>query len=1052
MKSNRALFIVAGFATLCASSQTFAQTFATGQAARLVIGQKTFTTGNYGATNTLLGSPSGIAVANGTLWVADANRIGALPTNNRVLRFSDVSTYPGPTDDPTLLGSLCSVCRGTASLVLGQPDYVSGDTALTRAGMRNPTGVASDGTILVVADTDHNRVLIWQSLPHANGQLADIVIGQQDFISQATSVPPTATSLRGPTGVWLAGGKLYIADTQDNRILIYNKIPTTNNAAADVVIGQPSFTSFVQPDLTQNNATPAPNNMQAPVSVSTDGQRMYVADLGQNRVLIWNKIPTTNGAPADVAIGQPDLISAVANNSIDTTGVTYDVDNNPIGPKPVLCQANGTDSTTGTALYPPRCARTLSFPRFAVSDGTRLFVADGGNDRVLVYNSIPTVSGQTADAIIGQPDEFSDNTGQNPDGTNAFQTPTSLAWDAANSNLYVSDTYNRRVMVFTPGVLNVPLGAVRNAASLTIYAIGSVLIQGTIAAKDTVTVTVGGTGYTYTIVAADTLLSVAKALAAQINKAPDPNVIAAVDADTNSLVLTARVSGPAGGNVTLAVTISNGAQITPTASGAFLSINLQDPTSIAPGTLVEINGTNLCDNTAPADLSGTHLPTTLGGCQVYADGNQLPLLYVSPTQINAQMPLFFGDRTSTSLYVRTTHADGSVTAGAPIAVTIVGQNPGIFADPGTDPRLGLIFHYSSGALDAVTVGGGINVGDVGSITIGANTYSYTVQSTDTLASIQSTLINMINSAPDPNVIASAGNINTNIVLAAMPGTDQNGLAVSTTVTAATTTTNTSTGVTTTNLLLTATNATMCCETNATDVVQITGAINAGDVGSITIGPNTYSYTVQSGDALTDVADNLVNIINNAPDPNVFASTAGGNIVLSSQNPGKAGEGLPVSAAVTGSSPQLVLTATTPATCCSIQQDTRVTVHSPALPGEFLYLYATGLGVQNPEDQDTGQIFRGGSANPPAVPVDSILTGSYGATVINTQLVPGTVGVYSVLMQLNSSATTDARSQTTIAQQFFVSNVVLLPIQAVGSPFSPDVLAGNARKPATARRQ
>ena len=120
--------------------------------------------------------------------------------------------------------------------------------------MRNPTGVATDGNILAVADTDNNRILIWNSPPTTNGQPPDVVIGQADFTHNATSVPPTAKSLRGPTGLWIAGGKLYVADTQDNRILIYNKIPTTNNVAADVVVGQPNFTSFVQPDLTQSSA------------------------------------------------------------------------------------------------------------------------------------------------------------------------------------------------------------------------------------------------------------------------------------------------------------------------------------------------------------------------------------------------------------------------------------------------------------------------------------------------------------------------------------------------------------------------------------------------------------------------------------------------------------------------------------------------------------------------------------------------------------------------------------------------------------------------------
>jgi hypothetical protein len=225
MKSYRALLLVAGCATVCASAQTTTPVFSTGQAARLEVGQpSSFTTGNFGATDSLMGSPSGIAYFDGVLWVADSNRLGALPNNDRVLRFSDTPTYPSPTQNPTIAGNLCSVCRGVASLVLGQPDFISSDFNTTSNSMRNPTGIATDGKILVVADTDNNRVLIWNSLPTTFDQPANVVIGQSNFTNYGTSVPPTASSLRGPEGVWLAGGKLYIADSQDNRILIYNSI------------------------------------------------------------------------------------------------------------------------------------------------------------------------------------------------------------------------------------------------------------------------------------------------------------------------------------------------------------------------------------------------------------------------------------------------------------------------------------------------------------------------------------------------------------------------------------------------------------------------------------------------------------------------------------------------------------------------------------------------------------------------------------------------------------------------------------------------------------
>jgi len=285
MKSFCALTLQAMLACVCVAVSASAQTpaFNTGQAAHLIIGQTNFTNGNYGASNTLLGSPSGLAYANGVLWVVDSNRLGATPNNNRVLRYSDVGSYPSLTDVPDVVGSTCGVCRGTASLVLGQPDFNSFNSSATASGLRNPTGIATDGTVLAIADTDNNRVLIWLHLPTVNGQPADVVVGQPNFTSVA-AVSPAATSLRAPSGVWIYNGKLYVADTYDDRVLVYNSIPTKNGVAADQVLGQTSFTAFVQPDLTQTTGSSNAVNMQTPVAVTTDGTRLFVADLAENGV------------------------------------------------------------------------------------------------------------------------------------------------------------------------------------------------------------------------------------------------------------------------------------------------------------------------------------------------------------------------------------------------------------------------------------------------------------------------------------------------------------------------------------------------------------------------------------------------------------------------------------------------------------------------------------------------------------------------------------------------------------------------------------------------
>ena len=72
------------------------------------------------------------------------------------------------------------------------------------------------------------------------------------------------------------------------------------------------------------------------------------------------------------------------------------------------------------------------------------------------------------------------------------------------------------------------------------------------------------------------------------------------------------------------------------------------------------------------------LPTTLGGTQVYFNGIAAPLVMVSPTMVNAQIPWELGDTTSINAYVRSESDSGAVTVTTPVAVTIVTANPGIY--------------------------------------------------------------------------------------------------------------------------------------------------------------------------------------------------------------------------------------------------------------------------------------------------------------------------------------------------------------------------------------
>jgi len=778
---------------LAFSSLIEAQGFVNGQAARAVLGQRAFSfgecansdcSGSHGANQQLLGGASGLAWANvnGTpeLFVADSNFIGATPNNNRIMVFN-TNQIPGPHDDVALFPATnsnpaCPLCGYLAAFQLGQPDFNSNAPGRNKAPypgtvngspgtqgyMSTPTGVATDGTVLAVADTNNNRVLIWKTVPQSSNVPPDLVLGQPDFttLGSADVHAQNASSMRGPQGVWIQNGKLFVADTTNNRVLIWNSIPTSNNQPADIVLGQPNFTSVGLPSQA------AANNMSGPVSVTSDGTRLYVADLGFNRVLIWNHIPTSNGQPADVVVGQPDMNSSTANN------------------KTKLCASVGTDSN-GNPQYPDRCAATLDFPRYALSDGTRLFVADGGNDRVLIFNSIPTSNGASANIVLGQDDFYSDlvtnqaatiisTTVDITGSVDTIPSPMALAWDG--TNLYVSDPSNRRVLVFSPGDTTLAPHSIVNAASRIIRQTGFVQLSGTIVANDTVTITIASKSYTYTVKSNDTLQSVAQGLINLINaNGGDPNVIAFAGPVSNTVFLDARNTNIGLNSVSLAASSSNTADITTTVSGAYLTGG--NAAMLAPGALVEIDGTNLADNTYdPCNFNTATdtcqnptawLPLSLGGAEVSIDGVNTPLMKVSPSQIITEVPFSFTDRDSSSVFVRTVHADGSITVTNASPINMASASPGLFGQPNLpEPRPAFAAMHAPAASATVDLEGTVQAGDVATISVNGTPHSYTVQASDTLASIVTGLVNAINSANDPNVTASVGGLFNRVVLTA----------------------------------------------------------------------------------------------------------------------------------------------------------------------------------------------------------------------------------------------------------------------------------------------
>lgn len=352
--------------------------------------------------------------------------------------ISGTTLYVVDTLNSRILGynAVPSGIAGAASFELGQGDATGTDfsdnsTNGGENGLANPSkvSIATSGstTYFVVTDTANNRVLIWNSLPTAN-TAADVVIGQAgydgDSPNQGASAP-TASTLSNPTSAMIANGKLFVVDQNNNRVLIWNSIPTANDTAADLVLGQTGFTTATSGiDTYSSTLLTYSMSMNQPSDLWTDGRgNLFIADTGNNRVLYYSVVPTGNNPQATYVIGQT---------------------------------AFGQNSASSGAQH-------LDSPWGVYSDGSNLFVGDTGNNRVLQFSLSSLASGADAEYVFGQ-DDFThtaynddDQNGENGDQqnsqTNTDPTANTLhspkgVYATSGGSLYVADSGNNRILQY----------------------------------------------------------------------------------------------------------------------------------------------------------------------------------------------------------------------------------------------------------------------------------------------------------------------------------------------------------------------------------------------------------------------------------------------------------------------------------------------------------------------------------------------------------------------------------------------------------------------------
>lgn len=367
--------------------------------ARIVLGQRFAPTGlvePIAPTERTLFGPRGAALAGdrGPLFVADTG-------HHRVLIWKDL-----PARDGT-----------PADFLIGQPDFTSeGRNAYKPVGpatLNVPTGVAANDGVLAVADAWNHRVLIWRSYPTRSNQPADAVLGQADFEGSAPnrgSDAPSAASLNWCYGVTISDGALYVADTGNRRVLKWNHIPEASGTPADLVLGQRDFETRDE----NGGRAPGASGMRWPHCVAMDRGRLFVADAGNNRIMVWTTPPAHSGAPCAFMLGQSDVMGVdhnqaayyptatslnmpyglailggrlVAADTANCRLVGYDLDRLDMETPAQWLAGQATFEDKGENRWGVTQRDSLCWPYTVSICGTVAVVADSGNNRVLIWEA-----------------------------------------------------------------------------------------------------------------------------------------------------------------------------------------------------------------------------------------------------------------------------------------------------------------------------------------------------------------------------------------------------------------------------------------------------------------------------------------------------------------------------------------------------------------------------------------------------------------------------------------------------------------------------------------
>jgi uncharacterized protein (TIGR03437 family) len=445
--------------------------------------------------------------------------------------------------------------------------------------------------------------------------------------------PATAANLAFPAGITLdSSGNLYIGDTANSRV---RKVDA--NGTITTFAGTGDFGNFGN----TNVATKAGLNRPYGLAFDKAGN-LYIADTYNDAIrkvtasgnIMSTVAGTMQGFGGDGGGATGALMDTPTAVILDAAGNLYIADTSnhrirKVGTDGNISTFAGTGNAASTGDGGPAASAALNTPEgLAIDNSGNIYVADTSGHRIRKIASdgtISTVAGNGTGGFGG-------------DGGPATQAnlyyPKGIAVDPLSGNLYIADWLNSRIRVVTPN------GNIYTAAGNGEY-------------------DYNGDGGPATSAALRFPWGLTVDAAGKVYVADDENSVIRLLTPVAPLVSTTPSAAPR---------IAAGGVLSDASFGGF--------SAVAPGSWIEIHGSNLASNARDwtvADFHGAQAPTSLDGTSVTIGGEAAFIAYISPNQINAQVPSGVALGTQD---VRVTTPAG---ASDPQTITVNQVQPGLLA-------------------------------------------------------------------------------------------------------------------------------------------------------------------------------------------------------------------------------------------------------------------------------------------------------------------------------------------------------------------------------------